>query len=47
MAASEKFESMAPSITAGLANIYKWYGKTDDTDVYFINLGEFAFNARF
>lgn len=45
MAATEKYESVAPSISAGLANIHKWYGKTDDTDVYFVNLGKLSFNT--
>jgi hypothetical protein len=40
MAATEKFEDMRDSINAGLDNLEKWYGKTDDTDVYFICLGE-------
>ncbi|KAJ7861151.1 hypothetical protein B0H13DRAFT_2355218 [Mycena leptocephala] len=38
MAATEKFEDMRDSINAGLENLEKWYGKTDDTDVYFICL---------
>ncbi|KAF7364524.1 HAT family dimerization domain-containing protein [Mycena venus] len=38
MAATEKFVDMRESINAGLDNLEKWYGKTDDTDVYFICL---------
>ncbi|KAF8200467.1 hypothetical protein K438DRAFT_1758694 [Mycena galopus ATCC 62051] len=38
MAATEKFEDMRDSIDSGLDNLEKWYGKTDDTDVYFICL---------
>ncbi|KAJ6616243.1 hypothetical protein B0H10DRAFT_1949272 [Mycena sp. CBHHK59/15] len=37
MAATEKFTDMRESINAGLNNLEKWYGKTDDTDVYFIS----------
>lgn len=28
------------AIDAGLKNLDKWYNKTDDTDVYFVCLGE-------
>ncbi|KAK6977807.1 hypothetical protein R3P38DRAFT_2805271 [Favolaschia claudopus] len=38
MAATERFADMRESILAGLDNLEKWYGKTDDTDVYFICL---------
>ncbi|KAJ6631849.1 hypothetical protein B0H10DRAFT_1937605 [Mycena sp. CBHHK59/15] len=38
MAATEKFVDMQDSINASLDNLEKWYGKTDDTDVYFICL---------
>ncbi|KAJ6522148.1 hypothetical protein B0H19DRAFT_1277472 [Mycena capillaripes] len=34
MAATTKFEDMRDSINAGLENLEKWYGKTDDIDVY-------------
>ncbi|KAJ6524840.1 hypothetical protein B0H10DRAFT_2249520 [Mycena sp. CBHHK59/15] len=40
MAATEKFQGMRESINAGLDNLEKWYTKTDDTDVYFVCLGE-------
>jgi hypothetical protein len=39
MAASPKYADLSDSITSGLANIRKWYGKTDDTDAYFVCLG--------
>jgi len=42
MAASPKFMDISSSITAGLENLRKWYGKTDDTDAYFICLGMLA-----
>ncbi|KAJ7623099.1 hypothetical protein DFH06DRAFT_1142882 [Mycena polygramma] len=35
MAATENFEHMQDSINAGLENLEKWFGKTDNTDVYF------------
>ncbi|KAJ7022699.1 hypothetical protein C8F04DRAFT_1310168 [Mycena alexandri] len=38
MAATEKFAPMRDSINAGLENLEKWYGKTDDTNVYFVCL---------
>ncbi|KAF7366232.1 HAT family dimerization domain-containing protein [Mycena venus] len=38
MATTEKFVNTRESINAGLDNLEKWYGKTDDTDVYFICL---------
>ncbi|KAJ7808949.1 hypothetical protein B0H14DRAFT_2577512 [Mycena olivaceomarginata] len=38
MAATKIFRGMKDSINAGLANLEKWYSKTDDTDVYFICL---------
>ncbi|KAK7059552.1 hypothetical protein R3P38DRAFT_3522768 [Favolaschia claudopus] len=38
MADTERFADMRESILAGLDNLEKWYGKTDDTDVYFICL---------
>lgn len=31
---------MRDSINVGLENLEKWYGKTDDTDVYFVCLGK-------
>ena len=39
MAQSSTFNSLSVSITSGLANLRKWYRKTNDTDVYFICLG--------
>jgi len=39
MAMAPKFADVSDSITSGLENIQKWYGKTDDTDAYFICLG--------
>jgi hypothetical protein len=39
MAGSSKFSSLSTAIEAGIENLRKWYGKTDDTDVYFICLG--------
>jgi hypothetical protein len=44
MAATDKFADMRDSINAGLANIAKWYSKTEETDVYFICLGVFLLN---
>ncbi|KAK7025717.1 HAT family dimerization domain-containing protein [Favolaschia claudopus] len=38
MAATDRFADMQDSIYAGLENIENWYGKTNDTDVYFICL---------
>jgi hypothetical protein len=35
-----KFKEIEPAIRAGLDNLGKWYCKTDETDVYFICLGE-------
>jgi hypothetical protein len=40
MAATEKFEDMRDSINAGLDNLEKSYGKTDNKDIYFISFGE-------
>ena len=45
MAASPKYADLSDSITSGLANIRKWYGKTDDTDAYFVCLGTRFFHA--
>ena len=39
MATSPKYADLSDSITSGLANIRKWYGKTDDKDAYFVCLG--------
>ena len=39
MAASLKYADLFDSITSGLDNIRKWYGKTYDTDAYFLCLG--------
>ena len=38
MAASPKYVDLSNSITSGLDNIHKWYGKTDDMDGYFLCL---------
>lgn len=35
-----KFKEIEPAIRAGLDNLGKWYRKTDETDMYFICLGE-------
>ena len=35
-----KFAAMSGSINVGLTNLQKWYHKTDDTDVYFVCLGD-------
>jgi len=35
-----KFKEIEPAIRAGLDNLGKWYCKTDETDMYFICLGE-------
>jgi len=43
MAASPKYADLSNSITSGLENIRKWYGKTDDTDAYFVCLGSQIF----
>jgi len=34
------FYKLADAIESGLANLHKWYHKTDDTDMYFICLGK-------
>jgi hypothetical protein len=39
MANTSKFARFSTAIEAGVANLRKWYSKTDDTDVYFICLG--------
>jgi hypothetical protein len=39
MANSSKFSCFLTAIEAGISNLSKWYGKTDDMDVYFICLG--------
>lgn len=40
MAASPRFNSIASSIEAGLANLKKWYQRVDKTDAYFISLSK-------
>ncbi len=40
MADAPKFRELEDAIYGGLANVRKWYNKTDDTDVYFICLGK-------
>ncbi len=37
------FEELTDAIHSGLANIHKWYHRTDDTDVYFICLGQYCY----
>lgn len=46
MAASPKYADLSDSITSGLENIRKWYGKTDDTDAYFVCLGSQIFTLH-
>ena len=41
MANTPKFQELKVAIHGGLENIYKWYHKTDDTDMYFICLGQY------
>ncbi|KAG6905961.1 hypothetical protein DXG01_016674 [Tephrocybe rancida] len=38
-----KFEKIAHAIQKGLEKIQKWYNKTDDSNMYFICLGEFMY----
>ncbi|KAG1852964.1 hypothetical protein C8R48DRAFT_676025 [Suillus tomentosus] len=38
MADSTKFSHFSTAIEAGVSNLSKWYGKTDDMDMYFICL---------
>jgi hypothetical protein len=45
MANSSKFVDVRDAIRTGLENLAKWYYKTDDTDVYFICLGELSSTA--
>src|SRR5580658_3890430 len=40
MASNEKFQVLQAPIEAGLENLRKWYRKVDETDAYFICLGE-------
>jgi len=40
MVDAPKFEELMDAIHSGLANVHKWYHRTDDTDVYFICLGQ-------
>lgn len=42
MAKHPRFYEISDAIHAGLDNLGKWYRKTDDTDAYFICLGEFS-----
>ena len=46
MAASPKYVDLSDSIMSGLENIRKWYGKTDDTDAYFVCLGSQIFTLH-
>lgn len=32
---------LGSAIESGIENLEKWYKRTDDTDVYFVCLGEF------
>jgi hypothetical protein len=43
MANMLKFNDLTDAITHGLANLDKWYCKTDDTNAYFICLGKSCF----
>jgi len=47
MAVHRKFIELLDAIEAGLRNLDKWYRKTDDTDVYFICLGECSYSHSF
>ncbi|KAG1836457.1 hypothetical protein DFJ58DRAFT_865039 [Suillus subalutaceus] len=38
MAGTSKFNRFSTAIEAGVINLRKWYGKTDDMDTYFICL---------
>jgi hypothetical protein len=40
IACISKFAIMSDAIKSGLKNLQKWYRKMDDTDVYFVCLGE-------
>jgi hypothetical protein len=40
MAKHEKFDEVSGAIEVGLENLRKWYRKVDDTNAYFICLGE-------
>jgi hypothetical protein len=39
MAGDNKYRLVKHAIEAGLANLIKWYRKTDETSVYFIAHG--------
>lgn len=40
MANAPKFSELREAINSGLENMDKWYRKTNNTDAYFICLGE-------
>jgi len=42
MADMPKFAELKDAIHSGLENMNKWYQKTEDTDVYFICLGQYS-----
>ena len=37
--ADDDYEPVYEALNAGLANMQKWYQKTDDTSIYFISHG--------
>ena len=39
---NSKFQELRDAIHGGLTNVCKWYHKIDDTNVYFICLGQFC-----
>lgn len=43
MAQLPKFSEVKPAICKGIENISKWYRKVNDTDAYFICLGNLFF----
>jgi len=43
MANASKFNELEEGINSGLANLDKWYRKTNDTNAYFICLGKCSY----
>ena len=39
MATAGRYDIVHDALVEGLANLSKWYGKTDDSTAYFICLG--------
>ena len=37
----DNYKPVHAALNAGLANMQKWYQKTDDTSIYFISHGKF------